>query len=151
VLLAIRPAVESPPPVAADELPTALRAIEVVGSTAAAYDVLLGGALLSRGLVVTELLRAQCKALKMPGLARGFEPLGRQAREERWSAEDYLHECLSVEQTSRHDSAVRERVRQARFPELKTLDAFDFAAATASTPPSSPTWPAGTGSPSTAT
>jgi DNA replication protein DnaC len=83
----------------------------------------------SRGPVVADLVRVQCKQLKMPGLARSFEPLARQAREERWSAEDYLHECLSVEETSRHESAVRERVRQARFPELKTLDAFDFAAA----------------------
>jgi DNA replication protein DnaC len=83
----------------------------------------------SRGPVVAELVRTQCKQLKMPGLARSFEPLARQAREERWPVEDYLHECLSVEETSRHESAVRERVRQARFPELKTLDAFDFAAA----------------------
>ena len=45
ILLAIKPAVESPPPVALDDLPASLRAIEVVGSTAAAYDVLLGGAL----------------------------------------------------------------------------------------------------------
>ena len=84
---------------------------------------------MSRGAIVTDVVRAQCKQLKMPGLARGFEALARQAREERWSVEDYLHECLSVEETSRHESAVRERVRQARFPELKTLDAFDFAAA----------------------
>jgi DNA replication protein DnaC len=83
----------------------------------------------SRGVIVADLVRAQCKQLKMPGLARGFEPLGRQAREERWAVEDYLHEWLSVEETSRHDSAVRERVRQARFPELKTLDAFDFTIA----------------------
>jgi DNA replication protein DnaC len=82
----------------------------------------------SRG-PIADLVRAQCKQLKMPGLARTFEPLARQAREERWSVEDYLHECLSVEQTSRHESAVRERVRQARFPELKTLDAFDFVSA----------------------
>jgi transposase len=45
VLLAIKPAVESPPPAALDDLPAALRGIEVAGSTAAAYDVLLGGAL----------------------------------------------------------------------------------------------------------
>jgi DNA replication protein DnaC len=83
----------------------------------------------SRGVVVTELLKAQCKHLKMPGLARSFEALGRQAREERWSVEDYLHECLSVEETSRHESAVRERVHNARFPEVKTLDAFDFTTA----------------------
>lgn len=84
---------------------------------------------MSRGPVVADLVRAHCRQLKMPGLARSFEPLARQAREERWSVEDYLHECLSVEETSRHESAVRERVRLARFPELKTLDAFDFAAA----------------------
>jgi DNA replication protein DnaC len=83
----------------------------------------------SGGAVVADLVRAQCRQLKMPGLARGFEPLARQAREERWAVEDYLQECLSVEQTSRHESAVRERVRLARFPELKTLDAFDFASA----------------------
>jgi transposase len=45
VLLAIKPAVESSPPVAVDELPAVLRGIEVVSSTAAAYDALLGGAL----------------------------------------------------------------------------------------------------------
>jgi hypothetical protein len=44
VLLAIKPAVEAPP-ATLDELPVALRGIEVVGSTAAAYDALLGGAL----------------------------------------------------------------------------------------------------------
>jgi hypothetical protein len=44
VLLAIKPAVEAPP-VILDELPAALRGIEVVGSTAAAYDALLGGGL----------------------------------------------------------------------------------------------------------
>src|SRR5262249_18523177 len=65
----------------------------------------------------------------MPGLARRFEALARQAREERWSVEDYLHEVLAVELVSRSESAVRERVREARFPELKTLDQFDFTLA----------------------
>ncbi len=62
----------------------------------------------------------------MPGLARVFEALGRQARDEKWSPEDYLHEVLSAEQTSRADSAVRQRLHDARFPELKPLDSFDF-------------------------
>jgi len=83
----------------------------------------------SREDVVGELIRAQARALKMPGLARVFEPLARQAREERWSVEDYLHEVLSAEQTSRADSAVRYRIKEARFPEVKTLDSFDFTEA----------------------
>ena len=65
----------------------------------------------------------------MPGAARAFEALGRQAREEKWSFEDYLHEILTIEIASRRESAVRERLRDARFPEPKTLDQFDFDAA----------------------
>src|SRR5439155_5463277 len=57
-----------------------------------------------------------------------FEALTRQSVEEHWTHQDYLHECLSVEETSRHDSAVKHRLREARFPELKTLDGFDFGA-----------------------
>jgi len=84
---------------------------------------------MSRAAVVADLIRAQARQLKMPGLARGFEALGRQAREEKWSHEDYLHETLSVEVTSRGESAVRQRLRDARFPEEKTLDQFDFTIA----------------------
>jgi len=68
------------------------------------------------------------RELKMPGLARSYVQLARQAREEHWSVEDYLFEALSAEQTSRRDSAIRQRVHDARFPEVKTLDTFDFTA-----------------------
>ena len=83
---------------------------------------------MTRAAVATDLIVAQTRALKMPGLARVYESLARQAREEHWSHEEYLHEVLSAEQTSRQDSAVRHRLREARFPELKTLDTFDFTA-----------------------
>ena len=84
---------------------------------------------MSRDVVVADLVRQDARQLKMPGAAREFEALGRQAREEKWSFEDYLHEVLSVEIASRRDSAVRQRLRDARFPETKTLDQFDFDAA----------------------
>jgi len=84
---------------------------------------------MSRDAVVADLIRQDARQLKMPGAARAFEPLARQAREEKWSLEDYLHEVLSVEVQSRRESAVRQRLRDARFPETKTLDQFDFAAA----------------------
>src|SRR5258708_40260758 len=83
---------------------------------------------MTRAAVATDLIVAQTRALKMPGLARVYESLARPAREEHWSHEEYLHEVLSAEQTSRQDSAVRHRLREARFPELKTLDTFDFTA-----------------------
>ena len=83
---------------------------------------------MSRGVVVAELLRSQSRVLKMPGLARAFEALGRQAREEKWAYEEFLHEVLAAEEVSRSESAVRHRLHEARFPEIKTLDRFDFAA-----------------------
>jgi DNA replication protein DnaC len=82
----------------------------------------------SRGVVVADVVKAQARSLKMPGLLRAYEALGRQAREERWTHEEYLHEVLAVEVQSRAESAIRQRVRDARFPEPKTLDTFDFHA-----------------------
>ena len=76
-----------------------------------------------------DLILTQARALKLPGLARTFAALARQARDAHWPHEDYLHEVLSAEHASRHASVIRQRLRDARFPEVKTLDTFDFAAA----------------------
>jgi DNA replication protein DnaC len=84
---------------------------------------------MSRAVVVADLVRADARQLKMPGLARSFEELARQAESERWTREEYLHELLQAELTSRNDSAVRSRIAAARFPETKTLGEFDFAVA----------------------
>jgi DNA replication protein DnaC len=84
---------------------------------------------MSRTVVAQELIAAQARALKMPGLGRVFGSLARQAREEHWTHEDYLHEALAAEQQSRHESVIRQRLRDARFPEAKTLESFDFHAA----------------------
>src|SRR6267142_5730686 len=83
---------------------------------------------MSAGLI-RDLVVAQTRALKLPGIARTFEGLARQARDTHWPHEDYLHEVLSAEQASRHESVIRQRLHEARFPEVKTLDTFDFTAA----------------------
>jgi len=82
----------------------------------------------SRDVVAKDLVVALARGLKMPGLVRAFEAAARQAREEHWAYEEYLHEVLAAEQTSRRDSAIRQRLSEAHFPELKTLDTFDFNA-----------------------
>lgn len=85
---------------------------------------------MSRAHAAADLVRAQARALKMPGLARAFEGLARQAREEGRTHEEYLYEVLASELTSRADSAVQQqRLHAARFPEHKPIDSFDFAAA----------------------
>lgn len=83
---------------------------------------------MSRAVVTRDLVVARARQLKMPGLIRVFEQLARQARDEQWTLEEYLHEVLAAEEASRQESAVRERLRNARFPEVKTLDSFDFKA-----------------------
>lgn len=40
-----------------------------------------------------------------------------------------MQEVLSAELASRHESVIRQRLCDARFPEVNTLDAFDFPAA----------------------
>ena len=84
---------------------------------------------MSTAIVTHDLIVAQTRALKLPGMAQAFERLARQARDAHWPYEDYLHEVLTAEQTSRHESVIRQRLREARFPEAKTLDTFDFTAA----------------------
>jgi DNA replication protein DnaC len=88
----------------------------------------------SRTAIVADVLRSQARQLKMPGLTRSFEDLARQAREEHWAYEDYLHEVLAVEVASRAESAIKQRLHAAAFPEMKTLDQFDFGAAEGATP-----------------
>jgi DNA replication protein DnaC len=83
---------------------------------------------MSREHVAAEMVKAQSRALKMPGAARSYETLARQARDGAWSYEEFLHEVLAAEIASRNDSAIRHRVRDARFPDQKTLAGFDFAA-----------------------
>jgi len=83
---------------------------------------------MSRTEIIAGVIRTHARQLKMPGLARVFEDLARQAREEHWSHEDYLHEVLAAEIASRTDSAVKQRLRVAGFPEMKTIDDFDFTA-----------------------
>ena len=83
---------------------------------------------MGRAAVAKDLVDTQSRTLKMPGLRRVYEALARQAREEHWGYEEFLHDVLGAEIVSRRDSAVRHRLKGARFPEMKTLDTFDFVA-----------------------
>lgn len=83
----------------------------------------------AKSTALVEVIRDQAHALKMPGLIRALSELTRQAEQETWSYHEYLTELLAAELSSRNQSAVNDRLRAARFPEVKTIDAFDFKAA----------------------
>lgn len=73
-------------------------------------------------------LQGQLRQLRMPALAREHEAMVRRARSESWPYEDYLRELLQVEINSRLEHAMRNRIREARLPEVKTLDQLDWEA-----------------------
>ena len=64
-------------------------------------------------------------ALLIAAIKARLQVIGRES----WSFEETLAEALAVEIASRSDSSVRHRLREARFPDLKTLDQFDFTTA----------------------
>lgn len=66
--------------------------------------------------------------LKMPGLKRTYRALSREALDEGKHPLDFLSACLSAEVESRREHRLQARLHSARFPSVKTLDAFDFSA-----------------------
>ena len=78
--------------------------------------------------VLNEQLRTHLRALKMPGLARKLDEVVRHAEAERAGYRQFLVDVLSTERLSRDASAINIRIREAGFPEHKTLAEFDFKA-----------------------
>lgn len=69
-----------------------------------------------------------CKLLKMPAAAREYKALARQAQDGGWRYEDFLRELLEMEVHSRQQSTAAHRIKEAHFPDLKTLDQLQWEA-----------------------
>jgi DNA replication protein DnaC len=78
----------------------------------------------ARNAVIQEHLQT----LKLPAFRRGYEALARQASDGGWAYEDYLRELLDAEVRSRQERSAAGRLREAHFPEIKTLDQIDWQA-----------------------
>jgi DNA replication protein DnaC len=76
--------------------------------------------------VIDAVIGQQTKQLKLPGIGRAYTGVGRQACDEGWPYEEYLRELLDTELRSRHDRAAERRLREAHFPDVKTLDQIDW-------------------------
>jgi DNA replication protein DnaC len=62
--------------------------------------------------------------LKLVFIAEHYGELAKQAAEKQWSHVDYLGRLIEGEAHLRHDRATQNRIRQARFPVIKTLEQF---------------------------
>jgi DNA replication protein DnaC len=67
------------------------------------------------------------RALKAPRIAQRAEALAKQASDQGWDHQTYLAAVLAEEVTARDSHGGMHRVKAARFPQIKTLDDFDFS------------------------
>jgi DNA replication protein DnaC len=74
------------------------------------------------------LLGHHLKALKLPTFLREYDKLARQCAAEGVDHTGYLLRLAELELLDRERRLVERRIRRARFPAVKGLDSFDFAA-----------------------
>jgi len=68
------------------------------------------------------------RELRLPSVAAQWERLAATASKKRQPYPDYLADLVHLELTDRTERRVQRRIKEARFPALKTLDGFDFEA-----------------------
>src|SRR5688500_14867622 len=74
------------------------------------------------------LLAHHLKALKLPTFLREYDKLARQCATEGVDHTRYLLRLSELELLDRERRLIERRIRAARFPAVKSLDSFDFAA-----------------------
>ena len=74
------------------------------------------------------LLAHHLKTLKLPTFLREYDKLARQCATEGAGHVRYLVRLTELELIDRERRMVERRIRQARFPAVKSLDSFDFKA-----------------------
>jgi len=74
------------------------------------------------------LLAHHLKALKLPTFLREHDKLARQCAAEGVDHTGYLLRLAELELLERERRTIERRIREARFPAVKSLDSFDFAA-----------------------
>lgn len=70
-----------------------------------------------------------CKELRLPGLRLQFRALAREALDKDMDYIHFLRACLEQELHERHQKRQQALLRQAKFPNPKTLADFDFTKA----------------------
>ena len=74
------------------------------------------------------LLAHHLKALKLPTFLREYDKLARQCAAEGLDHIRFLLRLAELELIERERRMVERRIKEARFPSVKSLDSFDFAA-----------------------
>jgi DNA replication protein DnaC len=67
------------------------------------------------------------RAMKAPRIAACADTMAKRAVDEGWDHQTYLAAVLAEEVAARETHGGQHRVKAARFPQIKTLDDFDFS------------------------
>jgi DNA replication protein DnaC len=73
-------------------------------------------------------LAGDLKLLGLPAIGESWGRLAAEAARKRQSHPEYLADLVHLEVTQRRERRIQRWISEARFPVLKTLDGFDFAA-----------------------
>ncbi len=74
------------------------------------------------------LLEHHLKALRLPTILREYDKVARQCAQQQADFPRYLLRLTELELLDRDRRATERRIRQAKFPVVKSLDSFDFLA-----------------------
>src|SRR3954471_4898928 len=73
-----------------------------------------------------DLLIQKLRWLRLPGMAQLVSSLLDQAKNDNLTDLEIIHRLCDEERASRMKSAIDRRIKDAKFPELNTIDGFDF-------------------------
>ena len=73
-----------------------------------------------------EILIEKLKWLRLPGMVQSIAQILDQAATNGWTPLEVVSRLADEEKNSRFSNAVKTRIKAAQFPELNTVDAFDF-------------------------
>jgi len=76
----------------------------------------------------TVLLDYHLKKLRLPTMLREYAAMARVCRDDRSDYQTYLLRLTERELLDREKRAAERRIKEARFPVVKTIDTFDFKA-----------------------
>ena len=71
-------------------------------------------------------IKQYCKLLRTPRIALEYPRFVRDATDNGWTYEEFLQRLLEAELLAREDSVAQRRIREARFPDIKTLDMVEW-------------------------
>jgi DNA replication protein DnaC len=75
------------------------------------------------------LLNNNLKELKLSTMIKSYKALERQAIESKWSYDEFLLELTQLELAVRSENSLKRRLREAKFPLMKSFENFDYQSA----------------------